>query len=516
MRTLQSYLEDRWVAGDAPASVLHDAVTGEPLAETSTHGLDLGGALTHARTVGGPALRAMSFAERGALLSRLSSTIHQHRDALIDLARQNSGNTRGDAKFDIDGASGTLAFYARLGEQLGDRTFLLDGGHERFSRSKRFLAQHLWVPRQGVAIHINAFNFPAWGLGEKAATALLAGMPVLAKPATATALVTQEIVRLWVAEAELPPGVLSLLCGSAGDLLDHVGPQDVVAFTGSGDTGRRIKGHPAVLANNVPVNVEADSLNASVLGPDVEPGSDTFEMFIGDVVRDMTQKAGQKCTATRRIFVPTARVDAVIEVLADRLEHEAVGDPAERSTAVGPLASAAQQRDIREGIATLGQHAAKVWGDPDAVPEHGYYVGPVLFRHDGGLDASFVHEHEVFGPVATVLPWDGAAEGAVALVAAGGGGLVCSLYTDDLDFGGAVCLGLAPWHGRIYWGSRKVSDQGTGPGTVMPGLVHGGPGKAGGGEELGGLRGLSFYMQRCAVQGDTALLSRAFGAPGDR
>ena len=510
MRTLSSYLQDRWIAGEAPHSTLYNAVTGEPCAQTSTRGLDLGSALAHARTVGGPALRAMSFAERGELLKRLSSVIHAHRDELIELAQENSGNTRGDAKFDIDGAMGTLAYYAGVGARMGDRTYLLDGAQERFSRSKRFLAQHLLVPRHGVAIHINAFNFPAWGLGEKAAVALLAGMPMLAKPATSTAVVTARLVELWVEHAELPAGVISLLSGSAGDLLDHVGPQDVIAFTGSGDTGAKIKGHPAVLRHNVPVNVEADSLNAAVIGPDAEIGSDTFEMFISDVVRDMSQKAGQKCTATRRIFVPTDLVDDVLDVLTERLDQQVVGDPTQRVTTVGPLASAAQQRDILAGMEALAQSAQKVWGGGE-VPSHGYYVPPTLFRSDAGLDAPFVHEHEVFGPVATVLPWEGDAATLVQMVSKGGGGLVCSVYSDDVTWCGEVLLGLAPWHGRLYWGSRKVHDQGTGPGTVMPGLVHGGPGKAGGGEELGGQRGMRLYWQRTAVQGDRALLQRVFG-----
>lgn len=510
MYSLSSYLCDTWVSGSQPASKLYNAVTGAEIGETSTRGLDLGAAMEHARRVGGKALRGMTFAERGALIERLAKAIHGHRDELIALAQENSGNTRGDAKFDIDGASGTLMAYAHMGAGLGDRRFILDGEQERFSRSKRFLAQHLQVPRRGVAVHINAFNFPAWGLGEKAAVALLAGMPVFAKPATATAVVAHRIMEIWAAEAELPAGVISMLCGSAGDLLDHLGAQDCVAFTGSGDTGRKIKGHPRVLEFNVPVNVEADSLNAAVLGPDVEVGSDTFEMFMADVVRDMTQKAGQKCTATRRIFLPAATLEATLEVLKDRLDQAVVGDPTERVTTVGPLATAAQKRDILAGIAALESAADRIWGDPSAAPDHGFYVAPALYQANGGLEAPYVHEHEVFGPVATVLPWDGNADAVVDLVAAGNGGLVCSLYTDDADFGRDVVLGLAPWHGRIYWGSRKVHDQGTGPGTVMPGLVHGGPGKAGGGEELGGLRGLAFYMQRCAVQGDTRLLLKAF------
>jgi 3,4-dehydroadipyl-CoA semialdehyde dehydrogenase len=510
MRALSSYLEDRWISGQGEGATLHAAATGEPIATASTVGLDLGAALSHARRVGGPALRAMTFAERGALIKRLSTAIHEHRDELIDLAQRNSGNTRGDAKFDIDGASGTLAYYASLGEKLGERTFLLDGPQERFSRSKRFLAQHVAVSRRGVAVHINAFNFPAWGLAEKAAVALLAGVPVFAKPATSTAIVAHRIVELWVQGAAPPPGAVSLLCGGAGDLLDHLGPQDAVAFTGSGDTGRTIKGHPVVLRYNVPVNVEADSLNAAVLGADCAPGSETFEMFLADVALDLTQKAGQKCTATRRIFVARDRVAQVVEALTDRLDQAVLGDPTERATTVGPLATAGQQRDILAGVASLGAIAERAWVSRSPVPPSGFYVAPALFRAEP--DAPFVHEHEVFGPVATVVPFDGSAVHAVELVARGQGGLVCSLYTDDPDFGGEVVLGLAPWHGRIYWGSRKVHDQGPGPGTVLPGLVHGGPGKAGGGEELGGSRGLSFYMQRCAVQGDTQLLARVLGA----
>lgn len=511
MRTIRSYLEDHWVGGEPPAATLFDAVTGQPVAESSTRGLDLGAALRHARQIGGPALRAMTFEERAAVLKTLAGVIHANRDELIDLARENSGNTRGDAKFDIDGASGTLAFYGSVGRKLGDRTFVLDGDAEQIMRSPRFVGQHVFVPRRGVAIHINAFNFPAWGMCEKAACALLAGVPVLSKPATSTALVTARIVELWVEAGALPPGSLSLLAGSAGDLLDHVGPQDVVAFTGSGDTGRRIRSHPRVLANNVPVNVEADSLNASVLGPDVRVGSDTFLMFLGDVVLDVVQKAGQKCTAVRRVLVPEGRIDEVRDALADRLMDATMGDPADRDTRVGPLATESQQRDIRAGIAKLAETATRVIGDPDTAPGEGYFVAPQVFRDDRGAEAPFVHEHEVFGPVITLLPWSGEAGEAVRIVARGGGGLVCSVYSDDRDWSREVVLGLAPWHGRIVWGSKKIHDQSFGPGTVLPGFVHGGPGKAGGGEELGGKRGLRFYWQRCAIQGDRALLDRILG-----
>ena len=505
MITLQSYLGDSWVGGLAPHALLHDATTGLPCARTSSGGLDLHGALRYARTVGGPNLRQLTFAQRGELLAALSAAIHAERDALMEIGRINSGNTRSDAKFDIDGASGTLAFYAGLGKQLGDRTFLCDGEQIRFSRSSRFMGQHIWTPRQGVAIHINAFNFPAWNLCEKLAVALLAGVPVLAKPATSTAWLSVRIAELWTAQGLLPKGAFSLLAGPAGDLLDHVQSQDTIVFTGSGDTGRAIRSHARVLEAGVPVHVEADSLNAVVLGPDVEPGSDTFAMFVTDTVRELTQKTGQKCTAARRIVVPEALLGAVREALVERLADTVVGDPQLGATTLGPLATHKQQRDVLAGIAALEGVAETVWRGPEA-PEQGYFVSPRLFLARGGVDADFVHDHEVFGPIATLLPGSGQAAEVIALVARGGGGLVCSVYSDDATWSREVLLGLAPWHGRIYWGSAKVADQGSGQGAVMPALVHGGPGKAGGGEELGGERGLHIYWQRTAIQGDTQLL----------
>ena len=509
MQTLESYLEGKWVAGGAPFTELVDPTSGEVVARCSSNGLDRRAALEHARTVGGPALRAMSFAQRGEMLEGLAKVIHTHRDDLLELSRVSGGTTRGDAKFDVDGASGTIQYYAYLGKKLGDQRVLADGEAEGILRSKRFVGQHLWTSRPGVAIHINAFNFPAWGLAEKAAAAWLAGMPVLAKPGTATVALAQRIGQLWVESGLLPEGAFALLVGSAGDLLDHVGPQDCLAFTGGSATASRIRGHEAVVRHNVRVNIEADSLNASVLGPDVAPGSDTFQMFVNQVVHDMSQKAGQKCTAVRRIFVPEALVAAASEALAERLGNVNVGPPGEKGIDIGPVASPAQQASVNEGLATLESIGTAIWR-ADA-PEGGCFVRPGLFRVDGGAEAPFVHEHEVFGPVACLLPYAGGAEELVAMVAKGGGGLVASVYSDDPDWAGTVVLGLAPWHGRIHWGSKKVHDQSPGPGTVLPNLVHGGPGKAGGGEELGGPRGLQFYMQRTAVQADRGLLERVLG-----
>lgn len=515
MRALQSYLMDTWQSGEGDGATLHNATTGVPIATASTQSLDLKSALAHARTVGGAELRALSFVQRAELLTAMSAAIHEAREELIALSIENTGSTRKDAKFDIDGASGTLAFYGGLGRKLGDRKVLLDGGQVRISRSKRFMGQHVLSARRGVAIHINAFNFPAWNMAEKAACALLAGMPVLSKPATSTAIPAEAVVRLWTDKKLLPPGGFSLLSGSVSDLLDHVGLQDCITFTGSGHTGRRIKSHPQVLANNVPVNIEADSLNAAILGPDLRAGDESFDMFLNEVATEITHKAGQKCTAVRRILVPgVSQIDA-LEGLKDRLNSAVLGDPADRATTVGPLSTAAQKRDIEAGVMELSKTAERVHGDPGAVPAGGFHVAPQLFVAEGGKDAPFVHEHEIFGPVAVVLPYSGDANEAIEIVAAGGGGLVASVFSDDAEWAGEVIVGIAPWHGRILWGSRKVHDQSTGHGTVMPSLVHGGPGKAGGGEELGGERGLRFYMQRTAIQGDTSLLKRLFGAADD-
>jgi 3,4-dehydroadipyl-CoA semialdehyde dehydrogenase len=393
---------------------------------------------------------------------------------------------------------------------------LADGEGVTLGRSPRFHGQHLSVPRRGVAIHINAFNFPAWGLAEKAACALLAGMPVVSKPATSSALVAHRIMEILVDGRVLPDGALSLLVGSVGDLLQHVGPQDVVAFTGSSQTGIKIRSMAPVIGNSVRVNVEADSLNAAVLGPDAEPGSETYELFVKDVLRDMTQKAGQKCTAIRRVLAPAGVADRVRDDLADRLRAVVVGNPAQEGVRMGPVATAQQHRDVREGIDLLARDGRLVFGVPDlkpvGVPDgKGFFVGPVLIEVEPGASAPNVHGHEVFGPASTIVPYDGTPAEAAALVSRGNGGLVSSVYSDDADFTGEVVLGLAPYHGRVFLGSAKIAEMSPGPGTVLPHLVHGGPGRAGGGEELGGLRGLAFYMQRVALEGSRPVIEKIVG-----
>jgi len=511
MERLKSYLVGEWQDGEGEGATLVDPATEEPIATTSTKGLDHAAAFEHARTVGGPKLRQMSFAERGALLKAMSKALHEKREQLIEASIRNAGTPRGDAKFDIDGATGTLAYYAGLGKKLGERSYLVEGEGEQLTRSARFWGHHVQVPREGVAVHVNAFNFPAWGLAEKAAVALLAGVPVISKPATATALTTFRCMQYL--EEVVPDGTLQLVCGSAGDMLTHLGPQDVLAFTGSGETGTLLRSLENVVGRSVRVNVEADSLNATVLTPGVEPGSDTWHLFIQDTAREITQKTGQKCTATRRIFVPESLLDAVQEALAEAIAQVTIGHPAADGVRMGPLASKQQHEDVKSGIETLLASGAKeAWtGELDASLEgKGYFVAPKLLRAEAPHDANAVHDHEVFGPVSTLMPYADP-EDAVKLVARGQGGLVASVYGDDRDALATLILGLAPWSGRVLVGSKKVAGQAISPGLVLPSCVHGGPGRAGGGEELGGERGLGFYMQRTAVQGDRALLDRILG-----
>ncbi len=507
---IESYVEDRWVAGEGEGAPLVNPATGEVLATASTAGIDLGAALRHARAVGGPELRALGFAQRAAILKTLAGIIREHRDALLDVAMRNGGNTKGDAKFDVDGAGGTLAFYANLGRGLGEARYLLDGEPVPLGRATPFAGRHLWVPRRGAAVLVNAYNFPAWGFAEKVACALLAGMPVVVKPATQTALVAWRIAQLFVQSGALPAGSWTFLAGPAGDLLDHLEAQDVLAFTGSAATGAKMRSHPRVLAKGVRVNVEADSLNAAVLGPDVAPGSPTWQLFVKEVVHEMTQKAGQKCTATRRVFVPRERLDEAREALVERLAQVRVGDPLDEAVGMGPVVSAGQRRDVEAGVSMLvaddGNATAVAW-QGEAPAEHGFVALRLLVAYDPRA-AIEVHRREVFGPVATLMPYDGSAEEAGELVGLGDGSLVSSVYSDDGAFVAAAVLAMAPFNGRVHVGTGDVAAESMGPGTVLPGLVHGGPGRAGSGEELGGIRGLYHFMQRTAVQGPKSALEQ--------
>jgi 3,4-dehydroadipyl-CoA semialdehyde dehydrogenase len=457
-------------------------------------------------------LRNMSYADRAKLVGAVADVLTANRARYEEIAIANSGNTRSDAAIDIDGGIGTLKYYARLGAGLGDARILLDEKPVRLAKAENYQAIHLLVPRRGVAVHINAFNFPSWGLWEKAAVSLVAGMPVLAKPASATALLAHAMVKDVIAAKVLPEGALSLLCGSAGNLLAGLTSDDVIAFTGSADTAARVRGDGNVVRKSVLVNIEADSINAAVLAPGSLPGSAAHDAFLREVVREMTVKAGQKCTAIRRIFVPVGEADAIADALAAKLKATKVGDPRESDTRMGPVVTRAQQAAAFEGIRRLASEATVLCGGADAPRLDGIdgqksaFVAPTLLRAKDSASARAVHEVEVFGPAATIVPYRDEAD-ACSLVARGGGSLVASIYGDDKDFLLRMVREIGAGHGRILAVDPAVATTHSGHGIVMPQCNHGGPGRAGAGEELGGLYGLRFYHQRLAVQGSSDLLA---------
>src|SRR5262245_49538708 len=509
---LESYLSARWTRGEGIETNLADPVHGTVLATASARGLDLAAALAFARARGGPALRALTFAQRAKLLGDIADVLTKNRAAYESIAIANSGNTRTDAAIDIDGGIGTLKYYARLAAPLGDKRALVEDKPVRLSKAENYQAMHMLAPRHGAAIHINAFNFPSWGLWEKAAVALLAGVPVVAKPASATAWLTHRMVRDVIDANILPEGALSLLCGGAGDLLGHVGTNDVSAFTGSSETAIAIREHANVLRQGVLVNVEADSVNAALLAPGAAPGTPAFDAFVKEVVREMTVKAGQKCTAIRRIFVPAEAAGAATDALVARLGKVVVGDPRREDVRMGPVVTRAQQGSALDGIRRLAREAAIVVGSADAPaldgidPAMSAFVAPTLLKVDDAVQARAVHETEVFGPVATVVPYRNE-EQAVSLVARGGGSLVASVFADERDFLKRVAGELGAFNGRLLLVEPAIVDAHTGHGIVMPQCHHGGPGRAGNGEELGGLNGLRLYHQRVAVQGSAELLA---------
>src|SRR6185295_10901071 len=509
---LESYLSGRWVRGEGVETRLVDPVKGDELALASSKGVDLTAALEFARTRGQGGLRTMSYAERGKLIGAVADVLIANRARYDDIAIANSGNTKTDAAIDIDGGIGTLKYFARLGAGLGDKTMLLDEKPVRLAKAENYQAIHVMVPRRGVAVHINAFNFPSWGLWEKAAVSLLAGIPVFAKPASSTAMLAHEMVRDVVAAKVLPEGALNLLVGSAGDLLDHLTSDDVVAFTGSADTAAQVRGHRNVIARSVSVNIEADSINAAVLAPDAAGGGAAFDAFVKEVVREMTVKAGQKCTAIRRIFVPADKADAVTEALAARLKGTKVGDPRKEDPRMGPVVTRGQQAAAFDGIRRLAAEAAIVCGGADAPELQGIdkdrsaFVAPTLLKVADAGAAGAVHEVEVFGPAATIVPYHDEQE-AAGLIGRAGGSLVASVYGEDQAFLARMVSAIGPSHGRLLMVDPSVASAHTGHGIVMPQCNHGGPGRAGAGEELGGLYGLRFYHQRLAVQGSSDLLA---------
>jgi oxepin-CoA hydrolase/3-oxo-5,6-dehydrosuberyl-CoA semialdehyde dehydrogenase len=515
-RRLESYVSGRWVPGTGTGTTVRDAATGDGVAVVDSSGLDFSAALEHGRSVAGPSLRAMSFHERAAMLKALGLALVAQKEEFYRESFR-TGATRADGWIDIEGGVGTMLSYASKGRrELPNTRVLLDGDVEPLSKDHSFSAQHILTPLQGVAVHINAFNFPVWGMLEKIAPSLLAGVPCVVKPASQTGYLTELVVRRIVESGILPEGALQLISGSVGDLLDHVDGQDVVTFTGSASTGHKLRTHPAIVANSVRFTMEADSLNAAILGPDAVPGTPEFDLFVREVAKEITTKAGQKCTAIRRVMVPTPLVEPVVDAIAERLAQVTVGRPDEDVTRMGPLASLDQRAEVRARIKALQAEAEIVIGNPDDVrlasgdPEAGAFLNPVLLLSRHPLAANVVHDLEAFGPVATLMPYDDIDE-AVALARRGKGSLVSSVFTDDPGIAQRAVIGLAPFHGRVLIGNRASAKSSTGHGSPLAGLVHGGPGRAGGGEELGGMRGVKHYLQRTAVQGTPRLLSAVTG-----
>ncbi|MDH3240298.1 MAG: 3,4-dehydroadipyl-CoA semialdehyde dehydrogenase [Alphaproteobacteria bacterium] len=516
---LSSFVNGSWVEGTDAGEALVDPVTGEELARASTVGIDIGAAMDYGRRIGGPALREMTYGERAKLLGAIAEALTANREAYGEIALANSGNTKVDAAIDIDGGIGTLQFFARLGERLGDARALKDGRLDRLSREESFQALHLSVPLRGIAVHVNAFNFPSWGLWEKAAVALLAGVPVFAKPATATCLLSHRMVKDVIDAGLLPDGALSLVCGSAREISANVIGRDAIAFTGSADTATTLRTDPNVASTNVRLNVEADSLNTAILGPDAAPGGPEFDLYVREVVKEMTQKAGQKCTAIRRALVPAALIDAVAEALEARLAGTKTGNPRNEDVRMGPVVSKSQQAAVLAALGKLKSETQVVTGDGDfrpldADPERACFVPATLLRCTDPKGAAAVHEIEAFGPVCTLMPYDGP-EDAFALAARGGGSLAASVFTGDGEFAKHAVAGIGADHGRVLVVDSSVGRGQTGHGIVMPQCVHGGPGRAGGGEELGGLRALGFYHQRLAVQGRVDWLEEIAGGAAE-
>jgi oxepin-CoA hydrolase/3-oxo-5,6-dehydrosuberyl-CoA semialdehyde dehydrogenase len=514
MKTLKllNYAAGQWVSGEGMLEPVLSAVTGEPVAETGARGLDYPAMLDHARKVGGPALRKLTFHERAHMLKALGNAIMARKEELYEL-NYDSGATRADGWIDIEGGAGTLFSFSSKGRrELPNGQVLIDGAMEPLSRGGTFVGQHVFTPLQGVAVHINAFNFPIWGMLEKLAPTILAGVPAIVKPASQTAWLTEAAFRIMIEAEILPPGAIQLLVGLPGDLLEPLGCQDVVSFTGSAATAMKLQSHPVIGRESVRFVAERDSLNASILGPDGAPGTPEFDLFVKEVAREMTSKAGQKCTAIRRAMAPAEYLDAVQEALSERLARVRIGDPRDEATQMGALASRAQLNSVREAVAELSKSARIVSGDPDISPVagNGAFITPILLRADDPWGSAAVHDVEAFGPVSTIMPYRDLND-AIALANRGMGSLALSLFTHDSAIARDFVLGAGAFHGRMVILDRTSAKESTGHGSPLPVLVHGGPGRAGGGEEMGGVRGVKHYMQRTALQGSPEVLSKIIG-----
>jgi oxepin-CoA hydrolase / 3-oxo-5,6-dehydrosuberyl-CoA semialdehyde dehydrogenase len=516
MSVLQSFAENRWQTATTDLAPVFSALTGAHIADVSSTGLNFGAMADYARRVGGPALRKLTFHDRANMLKALAQAVIARKEELYALAVA-TGATRADNWIDIEGGAGTLFAYASKGKrELPNDRLLIDGDTEILGKSGSFAGQHVFTPLQGVAVHINAYNFPVWGMLEKLAPTFLAGVPAIVKPAQSTGYVAEACVRIMLEAGVLPEGALQLISGSAGDLLDHLGGQDVVAFTGSARTAAMLQRHAVIAAEAVRFTAERDSLNASVLGPDAAPDTPEFDLFIKEVAKEMTVKAGQKCTAIRRALAPAHLVDAVQSALAERLAKINVGDPQVEGVRMGALVNRAQLDDVRAKVAELVNVAPIVFGDPDHVTltgeglDGGAFISPILLRTDDPWHADAVHDVEAFGPVSTLMPYRDL-DDAIALANRGKGSLAISVFTHDGSVARDMVYGAGSYHGRMVFIDRDCAKESTGHGSPLPVLTHGGPGRAGGGEELGGIRGVKHYMQRTALQGSPAVLTRITG-----
>ena len=513
---LNNYINGHWIAGEGEGAPLYNSVNGDLIATATTKGIDFAEVLKYGRTVGNPALRKMTFQERGMMLKKLALYLTKRKEQFYKVSYM-TGATRADSWVDIEGGFGNLFANASHRKNFPNQTFHVDGDGMDLSRGEnKFMGHHIMVPKRGVAIHINAYNFPVWGMLEKCATNWMAGVPAVVKPATSTSYLTEAVVREIIASGILPEGALQLICGSARTILDTVDSQDVVTFTGSAATGRMLKAHPRIINEAVPFNMEADSLNCSVLGEDAVPGTPEFNLFIREVRKEMTTKAGQKCTAIRRIIVPEKLVEDVQIALGKALSKVAIGDPQAEGVRMGALASKDQRQEVRDRVKDLTKTAELVYGSTERIDligadfEKGAFLSPILLREDNPFNNTAVHEVECFGPVSTIMPYNGVDE-AVQLAHMGLGSLCASIATNDNNIAREFTVEAATHHGRIMVINREMAKYSTGHGSPLPNLVHGGPGRAGGGEEMGGMRGIKHYLQRCAIQGSPTTISAVTG-----
>ena len=511
MNKLGNYITGKWIHGEGEGQILYNAVNGNPIGTATAKGLDFKAITNYARTVGNPSLRKLTFPERGRMLRALALHLRNHLDIFYKISYQ-TGATKADSWVDIEGGIGNLFANASLRRKFPNEFFCIDGESHNLSKNNTFIGTHILVPKEGVAIHINAFNFPVWGMLEKIAVNLLAGVPAIVKPATVTSYLTEAVVKEIVASGILPDGALQLICGSAGDLLDHVTSQDVVTFTGSAATGLLVKSNKIILKESVPFTMEADSLNCIVLGNDVHPGSAEWEIFIKEVRKEMTSKAGQKCTAIRRIFVPENKMEDVWKAIVTSLALTTIGNPLNEKVRMGSLAGQAQRAEVKEQVQKLLASCKIVYGSLDSVEvidandTTGAFISPLLLINEKPFSHNEVHEVEAFGPVSTIMPYK-TIEEAIELSKKGKGSLCSSIVTADDVLARQYVLGAATHHGRILVLNSDCAKESTGHGSPLPLLVHGGPGRAGGGEEMGGIRGVKHYMQRTAIQGSPTTIT---------